>query len=228
MVKKILKKSSKSDNVSKTVKSNIKKNPKMQTKTTITKSKTKAAKEGLIHKDMTMGEVLAKYPDCAAVMKKYGLSCVGCSVSYSETLEEGVLSHGYDKTTVESMLKEMNKVAKEKKTQPENLKEINITESAAKKILEIAKKEKMEGYGLRFSVIPGGCSGFSYSMNFDKEPMKDDLVFKDNNVKVFIDSETLQFVKGVTIDYIESLEGSGFKITNPNARSSCGCGKSFN
>jgi iron-sulfur cluster assembly accessory protein len=196
-----------------------------------TKQKSKKAKAentvNPIHKDMTLGEVLAKYPETAEVMQKYDLHCFGCSVSYVETLEQGVLSHGYDSKIVKNMIDDMNAYVKEHHDPSKPKRDLNVTKLAAEKILELAKKENMEGYGLRFAVIPGGCSGFQYGMNFEKEAAKDDVVFEENGVKIFIDAESLNFVKGVKIDYVDSLQGSGFKITNPNAKSSCGCGKSF-
>jgi iron-sulfur cluster assembly accessory protein len=110
---------------------------------------------------------------------------------------------------------------------------ITITETAAKKalvLLERAKNEEgyEEGktYGLRMQVVGGGCSGFQYQLGFD-EPRRNDRTFEHNGLKVFVDARSILYLAGSTLDYKDGLMESGFKITNPNAKSSCGCGESF-
>ena len=89
------------------------------------------------------------------------------------------------------------------------------------------KKEKKSGYGLRISVISGGCAGQSYGMRFDKKFNDNDKVIEKDGVKIILDKPSFDLLKGSKLDYIEGLEGSGFKISNPNAKSTCSCGKSF-
>ena len=108
----------------------------------------------------------------------------------------------------------------------ENKYEINITKNAAKKILDISDQQNKTGFGLRLNMVPGGCSGFTYGMDFVKEPEKTDIVIEQNNVKLFLDADSMDMLKGIKVDYVESLQGSGFNIENPNIKSSCGCGKS--
>jgi iron-sulfur cluster assembly protein len=112
--------------------------------------------------------------------------------------------------------------AKEAKAAPD----FTVTEKAAKKMLELAKQDKKEGYGLKLNVMPGGCSGFQYGMDFEKKASSTDIVTKQHGLTVFIDKDSLDFLKGATIDYVDSLNGSGFKIDNPNVEHTCGCGKS--
>src|SRR3954453_463658 len=81
--------------------------------------------------------------------------------------------------------------------------------------------------GLRVSVLPGGCSGFKYSLNIEERPLEDDLVNEINGVRVFVDGFRAQYLAGVTIDYVSSMQGSGFTFNNPNATGGCGCGSSF-
>ena len=81
---------------------------------------------------------------------------------------------------------------------------------------------------LRVYVQGGGCSGLSYGMGFEKTSEEDDLVIEENGVKMVIDSYSVDYLKGASIDYIESLMGAGFKINNPNVTKSCSCGHSFN
>src|SRR5690242_6950856 len=81
--------------------------------------------------------------------------------------------------------------------------------------------------GLRVSVLPGGCSGFKYSLNIEERALDDDLVQEINGVRVFVDGFSAQYLTGVTIDYVSAMQGSGFTFNNPNATGGCGCGSSF-
>jgi len=83
------------------------------------------------------------------------------------------------------------------------------------------------GGGLRVSVLPGGCSGFKYSLNIEERPLDDDLVADVTGVRVFVDGFSAQYLNGITIDYVTSMQGSGFTFHNPNATGGCGCGTSF-
>lgn len=103
---------------------------------------------------------------------------------------------------------------------------ITLTERAAEKILSFAKQVGTE-WGLRVRVIGGGCSGLQYHLAIDEKPEAGDKVIEANGVKIFIDLKSALYLAGTEIDYIEGLMESGFKITNPNAKSTCGCGQSF-
>jgi len=104
---------------------------------------------------------------------------------------------------------------------------ITLTENAAKHIKTLRVDQGVEGKPLRVYVDAGGCSGMEYGMAFDdKKP--DDAVVAQDGVEVVVDPMSMNFLKGSEIDYVDSLQGSGFKIKNPNVHSSCGCGKSFN
>ncbi len=104
---------------------------------------------------------------------------------------------------------------------------LTLTEKAAEKVREIQASENIEaGYGLRLRVIGGGCSGFSYDLFFDQ--LTDaDRTFDSHGVKLVIDEMSLQYLAGTSVDYVEGLQGSGFKFSNPNVKSTCGCGSSF-
>ena len=78
-----------------------------------------------------------------------------------------------------------------------------------------------------FAVVGGGCSGFSYSMAFENTPNMLDKTYKFDDLKVFIDQASLLYLDGAEVDYVETMEGSGFKFNNPNVKSTCGCGSSF-
>jgi iron-sulfur cluster assembly accessory protein len=104
---------------------------------------------------------------------------------------------------------------------------ITLTDAAAEKIKSMMLKEGKEGSALRFGVATGGCAGLSYEMKFQKNPYDNDIVFEQKGLKVIVNQESVEFVKGVQIDYVDTLRESGFKYSNPNAKSSCGCGTSF-
>jgi iron-sulfur cluster insertion protein len=104
---------------------------------------------------------------------------------------------------------------------------ITLTESAAKKVKELVEAEGNSELALRVAVRPGGCSGFSYEMFFDSDFAADDQKAEFNGVKVVVDSASLQFLNGASLDYKEGLMGAGFTVNNPNTTRSCGCGQSF-
>ena len=104
---------------------------------------------------------------------------------------------------------------------------IEITESALAKIADILAEENNPKVKLRTFVQGGGCSGFSYGFTLDEEQNEDDFVFEKPGVVVVIDSMSMQYLQGATIDYKEELMGSSFTIKNPNAQTTCGCGSSF-
>ena len=100
-----------------------------------------------------------------------------------------------------------------------------VTSNAAKKILELSKKKEKKM--LRISVTGGGCQGFQYNLDMEDKSEKKDIIIKKNNALVVIDQNSLNLIKGSEIDFVEDLIGSRFKINNPKATSSCGCGTSF-
>ena len=104
---------------------------------------------------------------------------------------------------------------------------ITITESAKAKILDLFAEENNPDLKLRTFVQGGGCSGFSYGFTFDEIMNEDDFEVPLGDCKVLIDAMSMQYLQGASIDYKEDLQGSEFKITNPNAQSTCGCGSSF-
>jgi iron-sulfur cluster assembly accessory protein len=104
---------------------------------------------------------------------------------------------------------------------------VTLTESAANHVKNlITTQAENAGKGLRVFVESGGCSGLQYGMVFD-EHRPDDLVAEFHGVSVVVDPFSANYVRGAVVDFVDSLTGGGFKISNPNARQSCGCGKSF-
>ncbi len=105
---------------------------------------------------------------------------------------------------------------------------IHLTEKAATEVKRLIQAQSLpEETGLRVGVRGGGCSGLSYSLNFETNQQEKDRVFTIQDVKIFIDTKSLLYLSGTTIDYADGLNGSGFTFDNPNAAQSCGCGSSF-
>ena len=106
---------------------------------------------------------------------------------------------------------------------------LNVTESAAGEIKKFMSSEEglPETAGLRVRVVPGGCSGFQYSLNIEEESRQGDFVLDEKGVRLFVDMFSAQYLNGVEIDYVQNVMGSGFTFKNPNSTGSCGCGSSF-
>ena len=104
---------------------------------------------------------------------------------------------------------------------------ITLTDDAIVKVKEILTSQEPQPAGLRIAVVGGGCSGFSYSMAFENNPQMLDKTYTYGGLKVFVDQASLLYLEGAQVDYVESIEGSGFKFSNPNVKSTCGCGSSF-
>lgn len=102
-----------------------------------------------------------------------------------------------------------------------------LTENATNHIKKLMEKQNKANSILRVSVMGGGCSGLSYKMAFEDQPASGDAEYEQFGVRVVVDSRSALFLKGLVIDYVDDLNGSGFSYQNPNAKRSCGCGSSF-
>ena len=107
---------------------------------------------------------------------------------------------------------------------------IYVSEKAKQKVQKLMQEAKVDAdknYFVRVSVVGGGCSGFSYKLDFDNESKPDDQVFEDNGVKVVTDLKSFLYLCDTTLDFSDGLNGKGFHFNNPNATRTCGCGESF-
>ncbi len=119
----------------------------------------------------------------------------------------------------------MTQVLSIKSNQPQKV--VTVTDNAALKIGELIAAEGDTGLALRMAVRPGGCSGFSYEMYFDSEIDDVDIIEEAGDIRVVVDPQSAEMVKGSVLDYKDGLMGAGFAIENPNVTRSCGCGNSF-
>ena len=104
---------------------------------------------------------------------------------------------------------------------------LNLTPRAISKVKEIMAQQNPAPSGLRVGVVGGGCSGFSYSMSFENSAGMMDKVYEFDGLKVYVDATSAMYLNGAIVDYVETLEGAGFKFENPNVKTTCGCGSSF-
>ncbi len=188
-----------------------------------------------ITKEMIIQDILAEHPEKAMflseILMDFGIHCVGCGASGFETLEEGVLGHGFSEDELDLLVADLNKaINSETKTNSDfsiNDFSIEITPKAISKVKEIMKQEGKENNILRVSVLAGGCSGYTYDLEIVDKSSSADLSFKEEDLMISIDKESLEYLNGAKVDFVETLKESGFKFINPNATKECGCGKSF-
>lgn len=106
--------------------------------------------------------------------------------------------------------------------------EISVTEKAKNEVLRIMQSNKIpENYGLRIGVKGGGCSGLTYTLNFDEGNKEGDTIIEADQIKLFVDGKSLFYLMGTELDFSDGLNGKGFLFNNPNATKTCGCGESF-
>ena len=179
-----------------------------------------------IVREMTIEDIFTRFPHksqkLAQEMTNAGLHCVGCGAATWETLETGMLGHGFDEKQIDDLIGRLNAILEEEM----DLTTISLTPRAAQVFLRILKEEGKEGWALRFGIRAGGCSGYEYILDYSENPKDDDSIFTSQQVSIHVNKQMVDRVMGCEIDYVDGLQGSGFKISNPNAKGSCGCGKS--
>ena len=179
-----------------------------------------------IHRQMTIDEILSIYPHkaqkIAQEMTKAGLHCAGCHAATWETLEAGMLGHGMPESSIGQLEDRLNAILEEESDPTK----ITITAAAAKKYLEILDQDGKTGWGMRLDEEMAGCSGFEYILDYSEKANDDDVIFTSHGVEIHVNKKKLPKLIGTEIDYVDALNNSGFKISNPNVRSSCGCGSS--
>lgn len=195
-----------------------------------------------ITQDTLIGDLVQQFPEAIEPLLAEGVHCIGCGASYFETVEQGLMGHGRSSEEVDVVINKLNKAVEQAQEEASHDGQsaqqgnnsltittnfLTITGKAAEKVKGLISKEGDGVLGIRIAVIPGGCAGFEYEFSFEKQKQKDDIVIEEDGVKFFVDAASMGMLKGAKIDYIENLQASGFKITNPNAKASCGCGHSF-
>ncbi|MCP5469929.1 MAG: iron-sulfur cluster assembly accessory protein [Chlamydiales bacterium] len=184
--------------------------------------------EEQIHRQMTIADIFSNFPAksqrLAQAMTNAGLHCSNCSAATWETLEAGMMGHGMGETQIERLLRELNEILAEEI----DLETITLTPKAAEKFRFFAKEEGHAECMLRFGDSAGGCGGFQYILDFCDRAEEDDETFESEGITICIKRGMVGRLLGSVIDYVDGLQGAGFKISNPNVKSSCGCGHSQN
>jgi iron-sulfur cluster assembly accessory protein len=177
---------------------------------------------------MTIEDILGMFPYKAQKLSQEitnaGLHCVGCHAAVWETLEAGMMTHGKTDAQIDELVRRLNALLQE----PVDQSSIQITPRGASKFLEILTEENKQGWGMRFAEEMAGCNGFEYVLDFSEKADQDDEVFTSNGIEIHVKKAMVPRLLGSEIDFVDGLRGSGFKISNPNVRSSCGCGTSHN
>ena len=182
----------------------------------------------LITRDMTIGDIVEQYPHVAEVFLEYGLHCVGCHVAFWETIEEGARGHGMDEETIDMMLRDANTIASEMQAEVSaQTGVVKITSAAVARAKEMMEKQQKQNHVFRIAVLEGGCSGYSYAFTIEQKPKEDDEILNQEGLTIAIDKQSLDKLANCTIDYVDTFAASGFKVHNPNAQTTCGCGSSF-
>jgi len=172
----------------------------------------------MITGDMIIGDVVDAFPQAASIMLSFGLHCVGCHANAFDTVEAGAAGHGMTDEEITRMIGEINLAVNKK------IDIVELTQKAVAKVKELRAKETgKESWPLRIKVNESD-DGFVYDMDF-YEKEKDDIVVAYDGLEVVIDPTSLPRIKGSSVDYVETLSGSGFKIENPNTKKGCGCGQ---
>ncbi len=179
-----------------------------------------------VSRDMTIEDIFSQFPHksqrLAQEITNSGLHCVGCQASTWETLEAGMLGHGFSEKEIDALVDRLNAILAEKI----DLSTITLTKRAAEKYRNILAEEGKEGWGLRFGDRAAGCSGFEYVLDYSEKAEKEDEIFSSHGVEIHVNKQMVDRLLGSEIDFVDGLNGSGFKITNPNVKGACGCGKS--
>lgn len=177
----------------------------------------------------TIEDIFNRFPQkaqkLAYELTRWGLQCVGCSAATWETLESGVMKHGKTQADLYKLVERLNQILQE----TSSIETISMTLAAATKFKQIREAEGAPTAGLLFGERAAGCSGFEYTLEFtddaDDDAKSDKISFESHGITIHVHKNSLSRLLGCEIDYVDGLH-SGFKITNPNVQSSCGCGSS--
>ncbi len=180
-----------------------------------------------ITEETLIGGLVEEHPEVIDTLLGYGVHCIGCGVSPYESIGDGFRSHGMSEEEVQEAIAQLNKViVNQPQTTPvKTVVQFTVTPAAALKIKDFCDKNQKQA--LRVSIKRGGCSGYSYVLELVDQKKDHDISIMKSGARLYIDGASAEQLDGAEIDYIDSLQGAGFKIKNPQATKGCGCGNSF-
>lgn len=185
--------------------------------------------EKQVHRHLTIESILGMFPHkaqrLAQEITNAGLHCIGCGAATWETLEGGMLGHGKTDEEIDELVRRLNALLEEEEEQQRS-DTITLTARAASKYQSILEEEEKQGWGVRLAEEMQGCSGFQYVLDYSESARPDDTVFESHGIEIHVSNALVDRLMGAEIDFIDGLHGSGFKVSNPNVRSACGCGSS--
>lgn len=180
-----------------------------------------------ITEQIIIGELVEQHPEVIDTLLNYGVHCIGCQANPYESLGDGFRGHGMSEEDIAQAVSSINKVitehVPEEQTQDAEL-YLDLTPLAFTKIKEFCTTKNKQA--LRIGIKRGGCSGYSYFFELIDSINADDIVIEDQGIRVVVDKGSVPKLTGSQIDYQDSLMGAGFKVSNPLATKSCGCGSS--
>ena len=179
----------------------------------------------MIGEDTTLGEVMLRCPEAAEVLAGYGMPVSGCRMPVSESL--GVFAKSYVGGGEVAVIVDRINALIGAKGEKASVEGVEVSDAAVEKVNGLIVKEGKQGFNLRVEVKPGGCAGMSYEFSLDDEVKDGDVVVEKGGLKVVIDSASMENLRGATVDYVDGLQRSGFRVDNPNAHAVCSCGQSF-
>lgn len=176
-----------------------------------------------IKKEMRIGEIFERFPsqarDLASEMMAKGLHCIGCGAAGMESLEEGMMAHGFSEEEISKMVAALNAIV----ARGEEPLCIALTPKAAEKFRAILKEEGKEGHHLRLGGERVGCSGFEYHLDYSEEAQREDQIFVSEGIEIHVREDLVPHMLGVRIDFVEGCCKEGFQIINPRAKRGCCC-----
>lgn len=179
----------------------------------------------VIKLDDTVESIFERFPQfkfkMITTLSSAGIKCAGEDSDLKKTLAAALKSKGADESALRTLVMALNH-----HLPAASIPLFHVTERAAKKIHELFLQEQKPGWGFKFGLKPGGCSGFEYDMRLAEQPAEDEKIYEVDSVRLFVADRDIEKLKHTTLDYQQTLMKSGFEIKNPNATGTCGCGVS--
>lgn len=187
---------------------------------------TKSAEKQLVNLDMTIGEVVQKFPKAADIMLGYGLHCVGCAVNPYETIEQGALGHGMDEEMIRDMMEDINMVVNKKPSFDLNPDGITLSPRAVETLKLIAETDQKKRWGLQVKAEKAE-GGLDYFLDIVEKAQNDEKTYAWQGVDLFISDATMMLMRPSLIDYVKSVSNEGFNIISlaESKDDVCPCGK---
>lgn len=162
-----------------------------------------------------VAEIIGKMPEAVEILQAHGLSCAGCHMSVSEPLAAGIKGHGMSDKDVEIILQDLNEAAQELRIPIKGrvIKDPELTARAAEKVIEFQTEADQIGYGFKIEVLPDTVGSAQYYLDFLPKPDKGDRIIESRGIKLFLDRDSLVFLRNSMVDYVvDGEKGEGFKV----------------